>query len=201
MVIKRLRYNPEDPTSLSNQNATKICRDSEGSMWVGTYNGLNKHLGGHQFKHYVFDPTSPHSLRTSNIHTLEIDNAGRLWIGTGDKGLSVYNKYQDNFLRFFENKVVVDSLFVDSSGVQWVGMSRGGVARADRYGSAIKTFVHEPDNEHSLSDSHVRSLVVDNHDNLWVGTNSGLHHTNLVNNQVEPSEQSSRTPPAHRNRK
>lgn len=57
----------------------------------------------------------------------------------------------------------------DSQGFVWVA-TYAGLFRYDGY--RFKQFTHDPDNENSLSGNRLRSVVVDRHDRIWVGSES-----------------------------
>ncbi len=66
----------------------------------------------------------------------------------------------------------VYAIVQDTSGFMWFGTREG----LNRYDSRkIKTYYHDPENEHSISDNTIFSLYIDSHGRLWVGTNHGLN--------------------------
>lgn len=66
----------------------------------------------------------------------------------------------------------VYSIVQDTSGFMWFGTREG----LNRYDSRkIKTYYHDPENEHSISDNTIFSLYIDSQDRLWAGTNHGLN--------------------------
>lgn len=65
----------------------------------------------------------------------------------------------------------VRAIVQDSTGYIWLG-TFGGVNRYDGY--SFKAYRHQSNDSTSLPNDDVTSLVVDNHQNLWIGTSSGL---------------------------
>lgn len=63
----------------------------------------------------------------------------------------------------------LSSVARDSKGFVWVA-SYAGLFRYDGY--RFIQYVHDPDNENSLSGNRLRSVVVDRMDRVWVGTES-----------------------------
>jgi ligand-binding sensor domain-containing protein len=55
-----------------------MLQDSQGFMWFGTEDGLNKY-DGYTFTVYKHDPEDPTSLGGNWIQALLEDDSGRLW--------------------------------------------------------------------------------------------------------------------------
>ncbi|HYC04025.1 MAG TPA: diguanylate cyclase [Azospirillaceae bacterium] len=77
------RHDPEDPSSLSDNQVRAVLRDHEGRTWIGTALGLNVMLPGetamHRFRHV---PGEPGALPHDYVNSLALDGRGRLWVGT-----------------------------------------------------------------------------------------------------------------------
>ncbi len=84
---------------LSQASVNTIFQDTDGFIWIGTQDGLNRYDGYHikVFKTDQFDKTS---LPSNEINCLFEDNAGMIYIGTNDEGLSVYNKFTQVFTNY-----------------------------------------------------------------------------------------------------
>jgi len=106
---------------LSHNWITQIFQDSQGYMWFGTLDGLNKY-DGTSFTVYRHDPQNPHSLRNDYILSIYEDRSDVLWVGTRNGWLEKYDRQTDQFNHF---KISTDSsrvfmLHEDRSGVFWV---------------------------------------------------------------------------------
>jgi ligand-binding sensor domain-containing protein len=66
---------------LSQISVNCIIRDSNGFLWIGTQDGLNK-FDGYDFKVYRHQPSDPNSLSNSNINSVIEDRSGNIWVGT-----------------------------------------------------------------------------------------------------------------------
>ncbi|BAX78861.1 sensor histidine kinase [Labilibaculum antarcticum] len=86
-------YGVED--GISQSEIKCIFQDSEGYLWFGTQNGLNK-FDGYSFKNFFYDPTDKQSLSNNWIYDITEDRQGNIWLGTKE-GLNCYNKRTGEF--------------------------------------------------------------------------------------------------------
>ncbi len=80
---------------LSQSEILCIFQDSEGYIWVGTQNGLNK-FDGYSFEHFYNHPADIHTISSNWIFDISEDQDGILWIGTKG-GLNKYDKNTGQF--------------------------------------------------------------------------------------------------------
>lgn len=117
-------YKIED--GLSQSSVFAITQDSDGFMWFGTRDGLNR-FDARRFKIYRNVKGDSLSLESNEINCLVIDKENRLWIGTR-LGLHLYNKTLDNFIRVslaqpdggYAPQESIRGLLSDSNGRLWV---------------------------------------------------------------------------------
>jgi PAS domain S-box-containing protein len=89
-------YAVED--GISQSEIICIFQDSEGYMWFGTQNGLNK-FDGYTFENFFYDPSDSNTVSNSWIFDITEDANGVLWLAT-KAGLNKYDKKADRFTRF-----------------------------------------------------------------------------------------------------
>ena len=82
---------------LTQSEILSVFQDSEGYIWIGTQNGLNK-FDGYLFQPFFYDPNDTTTLSNSWIFDITEDRNGFLWIGTKE-GLNRYNKEEGSFSR------------------------------------------------------------------------------------------------------
>ena len=82
---------------LSQSVANCIFQDSNGYMWIGTQNGLNR-FNGESFDIFSHDPINSNSISNNWIYSISEDSDGNLWIGTKG-GLNKYQSKQNKFER------------------------------------------------------------------------------------------------------
>ncbi|MEP5913001.1 MAG: two-component regulator propeller domain-containing protein, partial [Flavobacteriaceae bacterium] len=74
---------------LSSSTCLTIFQDTEGFLWFGTIDGLNKY-DGYEFTIYKSILNDPNSISNNRINAIEEDIHGNLWIGTNN-GLNCFN--------------------------------------------------------------------------------------------------------------
>ena len=177
---------------LSQMSVNAALQDSEGFMWFGTQDGLNRY-DGYQFKVYRHDRNDPNSLANNWISALHEDRAGNLWIGTNG-GLLKFDRKADNFVRYThdpDNPQSISgnrvwSIAQDQQDHLWVGIFRSGVSRFDPESGLFTRHMADPDNAGSLSDNKVVDVLVDHTNTVWVGTHGGgLNRFNRQTRQFE----------------
>ncbi|REE02002.1 hybrid sensor histidine kinase/response regulator transcription factor [Marinoscillum furvescens] len=115
---------------LSSSTCLEIFEDSEGYLWFGTINGLNKY-DGYDFKIYRPMPGDRESISSNRILSIEEDREGHIWVGTGN-GLNMYNPLTDKFARIRLKQVkgglevAINDLEYDSlENKLWVATDQG----------------------------------------------------------------------------
>ncbi|MCU4174476.1 two-component regulator propeller domain-containing protein [Carboxylicivirga sp. N1Y90] len=171
---------------LSNNCITAIHKSSNGFMWIGTTNGLNKY-DGYEFKLLKNKANSQSKIDKEIINCLFEDSKENLWIGTMGSGLSRYNERSNTFIHFSEDSLQdkginsnhIFDIVEDKDGTLWIGGGSG----LNHYNPENNTFKHynyqetEPD---GISGDNVFSLALNNDDELWIGTyGDGISVLNL----------------------
>ena len=90
---------------LSNNSVLTLYQDTNGFMWIGTYDGLNRY-DGYEFKVFRNRLDDTTSLISNNVYSLCGDADNNIWIGTA-KGGCVLNQVTGVFtpLKFRDKKV------------------------------------------------------------------------------------------------
>ena len=83
---------------LSQHDVSTIFQDSEGFMWIGTFDGLNR-FDGYEIENFFHDNDNIHTLSSNRILCLNEDDEKRLWIGTDGYGLNYYSLNDGSFTR------------------------------------------------------------------------------------------------------
>jgi signal transduction histidine kinase/ligand-binding sensor domain-containing protein len=167
---------------LSENAVIAIAQDSQGYLWFGTRDGLNRY-DGYSFTTFTPQPNDENSLADGFVTALHVDREGILWIGTFHGGLHQYDPASGGFTRYQNNPDDPNSLshnrvraiYQDSRGVHWVGTHGGGLAHLDPVTGKFQNYSHDPDDPSSLSSNIVRCIYEDQQGTLWIGTQIGLN--------------------------
>ncbi len=177
---------------LSQNSVLVIMKCSQGFMWFGTRDGLNKY-DGYTFTVFKPEPSNPYSLSDNTITALLEGNDGSIWIGTGSGGLNRYDRRLDRFIRYQydpENPGSISSdhiqaLFLDRAGQLWIGTSGGGLNRFDDETESFISYQNDPQDPQSLSNNNVVAIQEDRSGTFWIGTLGGglnrMYHPELSN--------------------
>ncbi len=171
-----------DENSLSTNSAWTMYNDGTGGLWLGCYNGgVNfYHKKNIKFSHKKI-VTTKNSSENSVLSFLE-DSENTLWIGTDGGGLYRKTKSKENFEKFNyqkhtqhnPNHEVIFDIIEYPKGTIWISTWGEGLYKYDLESGRINTFQRDMyRNEASLSSNTIRTLEVDDSDNLWVGTFGG----------------------------
>jgi formate hydrogenlyase transcriptional activator len=101
-----------------------LAEDGDGSLWVGTTDGLVR-TDGTATRVY----TTADGLPSNDARVLHADTAGNLWVGFRPSGLG--RMVDGRFERIDGLNGVVRELYRDQAGLLWIGLGEGGVLRWD----------------------------------------------------------------------
>ncbi len=171
---------------LSQSTILCILQDHKGFMWFGSYNGLNRY-DGYDVKVFKTTPGDSAGLSHNVVTALCEDPAGNgrsLWVGT-EGGLNKLDLETETFTQYKADPDTpgslshdrIKSLFMDHGGTLWVGTDGGGLNRYVREENRFVHYTHEPGNEKSIGNNHIRCFYEDPAEKniLWIGTDGGLN--------------------------
>lgn len=101
--ISQLQFNLNNRYSLPNNSVWAIFPDPDGGVWIGTYGGKLAYMTF--FDHGVnYIKATPGGLDHPIVSCFEEDNNGNLWIGTEGGGLNYWNRKNDEFTHYTQEK-------------------------------------------------------------------------------------------------
>jgi ligand-binding sensor domain-containing protein/AraC-like DNA-binding protein len=175
------RHLPNDEQSLSSSYIKTIVEQGDGFLWVGTKNGLNYfNPNTEKFTRYVQDANGTKNF--DQINTLKISNDERLLIGASN-GLYLFDQ-DTGFLKYtpanMKRSYSVISMVQDKKGYLWV-LSFDMLEKIKlENGSFSKVSFHK-----SLNNSLKSTMLLDSL-NLWIGTSDGLIRFNFQTKIFKP---------------
>ncbi len=163
---------------LSQSSVAPIFADSQGFMWFGTEDGLNRYDGTH-FKIYRHQPDDQESLSSSYILSIAEQEDGFLWIGTTN-GLNYFNPNKEKFQRFLNisgnpeslGNDIINSLEFSADGNLLVGTGDGLFSYTNEKG--FNRITPEVKNK----PYHIITTSQDSSGNIWVLTTRSLEKIN-----------------------
>lgn len=178
-IYKRKNNN----AGLSGNSLNKIFSDDKDDfVYVATQrDGLNRvnTLTG-EVTHYKNDPLNPHSIITNDITDIAPAANGGLWIATFYRGVQFFDREKQTFSHF--NKKIYPALGSDlvwtvkedNDSNLYIGHVDAGLSILSLKTKKVKNLRHSKLNANSLPSDVVRAVLIDNHENIWIGTDNGL---------------------------
>lgn len=147
------------------QNTVKdFLKDSQGNLWVATYDGLYQYDGTWNQRYNTQNGLSDNAARC-----LLLDRKGRLWVGTSD-GINIIN---DGKIEILNNdngllNAHILALMQEPGGDIWVGTNGGGLSLYQN--GKITNFTKE----NGLLANVVFNIYQDQKGILWLATSKGI---------------------------
>jgi ligand-binding sensor domain-containing protein/signal transduction histidine kinase len=125
---------PRGTEQLTDQRVTTLAHGAEGTIWVGTRNGLNLlNTTTHTVERIMPDSNDPHALAAGFISALLTDRQGRLWVGTSGGGINILEGRDANGKPRFRQIGIaeglpsphIDTLLSDHQGNIWASTDDG----------------------------------------------------------------------------
>jgi signal transduction histidine kinase/ligand-binding sensor domain-containing protein/AraC-like DNA-binding protein/CheY-like chemotaxis protein len=179
-----LRYNNYTQSNgLSDNYINSIYQDSRGFIWIGTWNGINR-FDGFNFKKYVANKSKPEGIQGDWIFEICEDKQKNLWACT-NSGLIKYDWQLDQFekIKGLDTMALYD--FVqDGAGYFWITTETGLLKYDPKQNLIIQRFCQSAKSS-NFPANKLTHLVLDNQDNLWIGSFIGLIYFNTKNFQYK----------------
>lgn len=154
---------------LSQLSCYALAQDSNGFIWVGTQDGLNRY-DGRRFKVYARQNEAGQKLPSNTIFTLYADAATNLlWIGTS-AGLCLYNTAGDSLTKlsdFFPfaaalEKLPIKKIISFKKNEYWIIAFNNGLYYLNTATSIIHSYFNEAEEVSGVTDiaSHEGKVIV-----------------------------------------
>ncbi len=196
-------------TRTSIYGTISIKEDKQGKLWLLRHANVDNIYYLDQFNtktgtflNFSTSATAPNTILVNKIFDLIIDKAGQVWIGT-DNGIYVFDTASNKFKGYLTSPDTASyRAFVpiyeapSQPGILWMNAGNDktntwqGLMRFDMKSGGIKQYKHDAANINSIADNGLRTIMEDNEQRLWIGTDNGLslfdrkteHFTNYITN-------------------
>jgi diguanylate cyclase (GGDEF)-like protein len=157
--------------------------DRQGTLWIGTWNGLSRRLRGSQhFDSIALTHTktaAPAKLSDAietKVQSLFQASDGRIWVGTQQGAVAIIDPAKPAGLMLDQavekNTLRLGSVssFAEAPGGQiWVGRSLGIDVYDMKLGKLLRRLRHDASRPFSLAGEEVTSMLMDHEGAIWVG--------------------------------
>ena len=134
-----------DREGLSSNKVSCICRGSDGFVWIGTNNGLNK-FDGYSIKPFYSSNKKQFRISSNLIYDIKEGTDGKIWVAT-DKGLNRIDPNNNTNTIFDQSTIAqialpntsIRTILPDSAGM-WLGCEARDLAYWDFKTQRISTF-------------------------------------------------------------
>ena len=193
--FKSIESIPNKDQSLFSNSVTSITQDKFGKLYFGIGDGgLDVYDPEKNNFTHLIDQSNPiaKGLISKDVVTVFTDSENNLWVGTWNSGFFYLENGSNNFknVQIKNSKGVLKSNRImsfaeDSKGNIWIGSFLSGL-----YSFNIKTKKLTHHQEKTLQDNYIdtkniRKLIIDQNDDLWLGTRTGLFKISNINNNPE----------------
>ena len=177
-----------DPKSLSHDNIRSTTVAPDGTLWVGTFLGLNQYLPAEEgFRRFLSDDYNQEGLRNNSVRSVYVDHWSNLWVGTYYAGVNYLNEEFSRF-QIYRHQPGINSLsfnvvstFAETpQGNLWIGTEGGGLNFWDKTTGRF-TFLRKGQ---ELQGDNIKCLLLEN-STLFIGTfQNGLHLLNTESRDI-----------------
>lgn len=172
-----IRYNPQTNTfkhidlGMENLDIHAFYEDNNGSMWIGSENGI-----------YVYEQGKVQKVEAQSwkhwnpiVYALNKDDQQKTWVGTLGAGIYVLDADNKELIHLDTgNKLSskhINQIYKDRKGGLWIATYNGlNYIKDTNYPDRIEIY----DERHGLADNHIRAILQDKQGNIWVSTYTGI---------------------------
>ena len=169
--------NPKAPTNYFDNTVYSMTESSKGNLWLGTLSGLvkfDRRTGSYKLYPHHYDVFR---YGWGSIMKIVEDESGNLWLATPGE-LMKFNPESESY-EYFKNDYYdqstinynsISSLYVDRTGILWVGTAGMGINLYDPKVNRFSTLFIKNDPSSRITGFSVRSILQENDDIFWLST-------------------------------
>ncbi|GEM_PF-2275162 len=171
-----------DSSSLVHNQITLLYLDSQKRLWIGTVWGLS--LYNRQKNNFVNNFTFNNLETRKNVKSIIEDKNFNLLLISDDGLIFKFDEQSRNFRQMYDLNMMIMSFAIDQNNDFWIG-NLDGLHHLNIKDMTFTLYQHKPDDDNSISNNIVMSLLQDR-DRLWVGTaGNGLNLYNSNTNSFK----------------
>ena len=184
--FKHFRHDINNNASIIDNQIEVIFEDSKNRLWIGTRKGGldlydRKNLS---FIHHAHKDNDSNTISSNFVQSLFEDSKGNIWIGHRNGDIDILYNNHNNFSHFVLNNKrltnsAVTSIVESANRNIWIGTQGDGIYRiqlSDNNATKIIHYLHNPNNQTSLTGNIILSLMIGDNNKLWIGTeDAGLN--------------------------
>jgi ligand-binding sensor domain-containing protein/serine phosphatase RsbU (regulator of sigma subunit) len=144
-----------------------MLQDKQGSIWVGTMNGISKY-NGLLFENF----TKKNGLAENRVTASCLDKNGNIWFGHWSGGITLYSDSTHTFSEVLPENIklfkTITCILSDKQGNIWFGTDGEGLLKY-KNGKFISLTVKD-----GLTSNFISSLMENKNGELWIGTDNGI---------------------------
>ena len=174
---------------LSQLSCITIAQDSDGFMWFGTQDGLNRY-DGREFKVYSRQTDAGKKLSSNAIFALYFDTTHQsLWVGTA-RGLCIYNSQGDSMAKFSDffpfaadlEKLPIKKIVSFQKNEYWIITYNKGLYCLNTQSASLRSFFAEEKIRSGITDIilHKGKIIVSLLYNLYELRPAGPSYQSLL---------------------
>ena len=179
-ITRNYRHSSTNRFSLSSDDVRSICEDKNGTIWIGTFTGLNKYIENTDgFQCFSQNISQPGSILHSSVLPVFCDMQGTIWVGTYYGGVNYFNPDVNIFNFYYPipnnfktlNNSIICRMAEDDNGNLWVGTDGGGINYLNR---KTREFSSINQGQSAGQNKNIKVLLyAKSHGKLFIGTHFG----------------------------
>ena len=156
-------------SGLTNDSILSLCFDKHGTLWIATFlDGIFTYSTPRGFRHFA----DSQALGSPNVSCLAYDaKSDLLYAGTFGAGMSTVSVPQEKVIQRISEDINkwVSALYIDRSGIVWMGTYNGPMC----YNHSLGKFI-----SYNVGDAATKARVYCFHEasdgRMWIGTGEGI---------------------------
>lgn len=167
------------PVNQEITQANCMLYDPNGSLWIGTENGLYVYdIQKNKYVHYYSN--GKNELNARDVKSICFYVKGKLLIGTDGGGVNIMDTTTRHFDyltlgegRYNLSSESVNSIILDYESRVWIGLTKGGCNLLDAYRNRFRTVNVDRSSAHPMSSNFIFSFCEDKDGELIIGSDGG----------------------------